>query len=288
MKPGSSLPGASSISRKIPDREKPQGCRVAGDSRVARLPRYQWALARDARDLRARAACHHRAGKPIAWSNARCAQPGAHFHQAQGELPQSGIVPAGISGIGTGKTGRLPILKTAECGMAFPRRTSSFCFTFVSSSQHCSLRIDAQPAAPSPLEDMCEYTLFIHRSRGDFVMQRVRAVRNNNIAQRPNRNHTLFQMDGLIFAGNDQPKLPAGYRSVVMSPLAETSTNNGESTSSSPYWSRSLTAVAQESSIFWNACFSGVSADVAVGLTTGVSALLGIATNNSSKRQCKS
>jgi hypothetical protein len=54
-----------------------------------------------------------------------------------------------------------------------------------------------------------------------------------------------------------------------MSPLADTSTSNGDNTSSRPYWSRSLIADDQESSIFWNSRISGVSADVAAGFTTG-------------------
>ncbi len=50
---------------------------------------------------------------------------------------------------------------------------------------------------------------------------------------------------------------------VVMSPTAETSTNRGDSTSSRPYWSCWLMASAQESSIFWNWCISGLTVEVA-------------------------
>src|ERR1035438_9810054 len=50
-----------------------------------------------------------------------------------------------------------------------------------------------------------------------------------------------------------------------MSPAAETSTNNGDMTSSSPYWSRTLTALDQASSIFWNSRTSGLSEDVTLG-----------------------
>jgi hypothetical protein len=62
---------------------------------------------------------------------------------------------------------------------------------------------------------------------------------------------------------------------VVMSPEAETSTNKGDRTSSKAYWSRSLTEVAQESSIFWNSRISGLSEVVTltgVGVTAGAGA----------------
>src|ERR1035441_1011093 len=52
---------------------------------------------------------------------------------------------------------------------------------------------------------------------------------------------------------------------VVMSPVAETSTNKGDKTSSRPYWSCWLMALDQESSIFWNSRSSGLSADVTLG-----------------------
>src|SRR5271165_3815615 len=51
-----------------------------------------------------------------------------------------------------------------------------------------------------------------------------------------------------------------------MSPVAETSTNKGDNTSSRPYWSRWFTASDQEFSIFWNSRISGLSAVVTFGM----------------------
>src|SRR5579863_2559936 len=50
-----------------------------------------------------------------------------------------------------------------------------------------------------------------------------------------------------------------------MSPDAETSTNNGDSTSSRLYWSRTLMAFDQVSSIFWNSFTCGPTSVVTVG-----------------------
>src|SRR5271157_2147641 len=52
-----------------------------------------------------------------------------------------------------------------------------------------------------------------------------------------------------------------------MSPVAETSTNKGDRTSSRPYWSRWLTASDQASSTFWKSRIAGLSADVTLGWT---------------------
>ena len=91
--------------------------------------------------------------------------------------------------------------------------------------------------------------LFVHRARSHLVVQHIGSVGHSDIPQHAHCDHTLLQMDGLIFAGNQVGHLLIAGGDVS---LAETSTNKGDSTSSRPYWSRSLTAVAHVSSIFWN------------------------------------
>src|SRR3954465_11430151 len=60
---------------------------------------------------------------------------------------------------------------------------------------------------------------------------------------------------------------------VGMSPPADTSTNSGDRTSSSPYWSRELMALDQLSSIFWNSFTCGptslVATDAGAGAVSG-------------------
>src|SRR5271166_4554138 len=73
-------------------------------------------------------------------------------------------------------------------------------------------------------------------------------------------------------------RLATCWLRVVISPPAETSTNSGESTNSSPYWSRAFTASDQESSIFWNWATSvgaveATGAVAATGVTAGPCAI---------------
>ena len=51
---------------------------------------------------------------------------------------------------------------------------------------------------------MREHTLFIHRPRIGLVMKRICPVRYDDVAQSPNRDHTLLQMKCLILAGDDR------------------------------------------------------------------------------------
>src|SRR5580658_9267681 len=64
---------------------------------------------------------------------------------------------------------------------------------------------------------------------------------------------------------------------VVTLPVDETSTNNGDITNSSPYWSRRFTASDHASSIFWNRAFSAESVEVAPGAAGGGAASAGAA-----------
>ena len=71
-----------------------------------------------------------------------------------------------------------------------------------------ALGVDAEPAAAGALEEVGEDALFVHLlARSKLVVQDIGAVDDRDIAQHAHGDYPLFEVEGLVLAGNELGQL---------------------------------------------------------------------------------
>lgn len=74
-------------------------------------------------------------------------------------------------------------------------------------AQGSALGVDADPTAAEPLKDVSEDAFFIDDSGTGLVMQDVGSVGHRDIAQHADGDDVLRDLEGLVFAADDQREL---------------------------------------------------------------------------------